>query len=309
MVKAVRPRALRSGATLGIVSPAGAASGEKVAAGIAHLHALGYRTKLFPHALDRGPLNYAGSIAHRVEDLHAAFTDDLVDGILCTRGGWGSAELLPYLDAALIAAHPKVFCGYSDITSLHIWLRNEVGLVTLYGPMVAADWSKPDGIDLASWNAALHGDQMLRFDSSDGLRMLRPGVVEGEVSGGCLSIIAESAGTPYAPRQRGGILFLEDIATQAYQWDRMLLHFRYAGWLDKVEGIVFGDMAQCGEATGIEAAILHGLRDFDGPIGIGLRSGHVDSGNVTIAFGVRARLDLSDAGNPRMHFLEAAVEV
>jgi len=309
VVKLVRPRALRSGATLGIVSPAGAASAEKVAAGVAHLHALGYKSKLFPHTLDRGPLNYAGSVENRLGDLHAAFADDSVDGILCTRGGWGSAELLPHLDAALITAHPKVFCGYSDITSLHVWLRDVVGLVTFYGPMVAADWSKPDGIDLPSWSAAVRGEQTLHFDSSDGLRALRTGIAEGEVSGGCLSILSESAGTPYAPTQRGGILFLEDIGTRAYQWDRMLLHLRYAGWLDDVEGIVFGDMAQCGESAGIEAAILHALRDFDGPIGIGLRSGHVDSCNRTVPFGVRARLDLDDAGNPRMHFLDAAVEV
>jgi muramoyltetrapeptide carboxypeptidase len=309
VVRPVRPNALHSGAMLGIVSPAGFANPEKVAAGVAHLHSLGYRTKLFPHALDRGPLNYAGPLESRLADLHAAFADDSVDGIVCTRGGWGSAELLPYLNAALIAEHAKVFCGYSDITSLHIWLRNEVGLVTFYAPMVAADFSKPDGVNLPSWSAALQGEQALGFDSLNGLRVLRPGMAEGEVSGGCLAILAESAGTPYAPKQRCGILFLEDIATRAYQWDRMLLHLRYAGWLEGVEGIVFGDMTQCGESAGIEAAILHGLRDFKGPIAIGLRSGHVDAGNVTIPFGVRAQLDLSEVGNPRMHFLEAAVEV
>ncbi len=81
-------------------------------------------------------------LEERVADLHAAFADAEIDGIICTRGGWGSAELLPLLDTELMRANPKVFVGYSDHTSLHVWLWNECGMVTFYGPMVAADWSK-----------------------------------------------------------------------------------------------------------------------------------------------------------------------
>lgn len=308
MVKLVSPKAVRPGALLAIVSPAGSPHPDKVSAGMAALEALGYRTRRMPHALDRGPLNYAGSLTDRLSDLHHAFADHQVDGIVCTRGGWGSAELLPHLDLALLQANPKLFCGYSDITSLHTFLRNEVGLKTIYGPMVAADFSKPEGVDLNSWQAALAGDRLLCLDESAGLRTLRPGITEGELHGGCLSIYAESAGTPYAPRQRGGVLFLEDIATRAYQWDRMLLHLRHAGWLQQISGIVFGDMAQCPDPPAIEAAILHALRDFSGPIAIGLRSGHVERQNITLPFGVPVRLDLRVAGNPQMHFLEPAVE-
>lgn len=308
-MKRVQPKALRTGSLLGIVSPAGAADAKKVAAGIVALEALGYHTRLFPHALDRGPLNYAGSIQDRLDDLHAAFADPEVEGILCTRGGWGSAELLPLLDAGLISANAKVFCGYSDLTSLHVWLRNEIGLGTFYAPMVAADFSKPEGADLRSWDAALRGNSELSFDQADGLRVVKSGMAEGELLGGCLAIYAESAGTAYAPKAVGGVLFLEDIAARAYQWDRMLLHLRYAGWLEGVQGIVFGDMTQCGDTSAIEAAILHALRDFAGPVAIGLGSGHVDSNNRTLPLGVRVRLELRDAGNPRMHFLEPTVEV
>jgi muramoyltetrapeptide carboxypeptidase len=131
-----------------------------------------------------------------------------------------------------------------------------------------------------------------------------------------LSIFAEALGTPYAmllatvdaPR----VLFLEDIGTKPYQWDRMLLHLRYAGMLEHVSGLVFGDMQQCvgpEEAERLEHAILHSLRDFAGPVAIGLRSGHVDTPNVTVPLGVRVRLDLDAAKNPRMDFLEAAVAV
>ncbi len=306
-----KPKAVHPGATFGIVSPASTPRPELVEAGIQALHGLGYETKLFGHALARGPLYYAGMAVERVADLHAAFADDEVDAIICTRGGWGSAELLPLLDRDLIRAYAKPFLGYSDQTTLHIWLRNEAELVSFQAPMVAADFSKPDGVHLASWRAALEGEVPWELNTSDGLRVLRPGVAEGNLSGGCLAIYTESLGTPWAARPGGGILMLEDVGVKPYQWDRMLVHLRHAGMLERVTGFVFGSMEQCGDAleqAAIEASILHALHDFEGPIGIGLRSGHVDRGNVTLPFGVRVRLEFEDAANPRMKFLEAAVE-
>ncbi len=302
------PKAIRAGARLAVVSPASTPKGELVAAGVSRLESLGYEVRVFPHALDKGPLYYAGTVAERVGDLHAAFADERVDGIVCTRGGWGSAELLPYLDAGLIQGNPKVFVGYSDQTSLQTWLWNECGLGSFYGPMVAADFSRPDGAEMRSWEAALGGSSGWSVGAADGLRVLKAGVGEGVLSGGCLSILVEGLGTPFGATAEGGVLFLEDIGTKPYQWDRMLLHLRYAGMLEGVTGIVFGDMAANGADGEIEASILHALRDFDGPIGIGLRSGHVTVGNVTLPLGVRVKLDLSDAGNPRMDFLEAATQ-
>ena len=308
-----KPRALHPGATLAVVSPASAAKPELVHRGVARLHSLGYKTVLGAHALDGGPLYYAGTVDDRVYDLHAAFADPAIDGIICTRGGWGSAELLPHLDGELIRANPKVFIGYSDHTSLHCWLHNEANLVTFYGPMVAADFSRDDGVDLESWQHSLQSDGAWSLGVADGLRVLRPGVASGRLDGGCISIFTEALGTPYAPRiEADSILFLEDIGTKPYQWDRMLLHLRYSGLLEKVTGIVFGDMRQCissDEAEYLDRAILHALRDFDGPIAIGLRSGHVAASNVTLPLGVLATLDLTEEGNPRMHLLEASVTV
>ncbi len=296
---------------LGVVSPASTPKAELVAAGVARLEELGYRVRVFPHALDRGPLYHAGRVEDRVGDLHAAFADEGIDGIVCTRGGWGSAELLPYLDAGLIRANAKVFVGYSDQSSVQTWLWNECGLASFYGPMVAADFSRADGAEMFSFRAALEGRTAWVVGAAEGLRVLRAGTAEGVLRGGCLSILAEGLGTPYGMRAEGGVLFLEDIGTKPYQWDRMLLHLRYAGMLKGVTGIVFGDMAQCvgvEEMGLLEGAILHALSGFEGPVGIGLRSGHVASGNVTLPLGVRVRLDLADEGNPRMDFLEAAVE-
>jgi muramoyltetrapeptide carboxypeptidase len=309
----IKPRALRQGAALAIISPASTPKADLVHRGIAHLQSMGYKTMLGEHALDSGPLYYAGTIEDRLSDLHNAFADPTIAGIICTRGGWGSAELLPYLDAPLIRANPKIFVGYSDHTSLHSWLHNEANLVTFYGPMAAADFSRDDGADLASWQHSLSDDSAWSLGAAEGIRILRPGVAHGRLDGGCISIYVEALGTPYAPRiDADTILFLEDIGTKAYQWDRMLLHLRYSGLLDKVTGIVFGDMRQCvtpEEKEYLDRAILHALRNFDGPIAIGLRSGHVGASNVTLPLGISATLDLSDAGNPRMHLLEASVTV
>jgi muramoyltetrapeptide carboxypeptidase len=310
----VKPAALRAGATLAVVSPASTPKPELVQAGMDCLHGLGYKTVLLPHALDCGPLYYAGTVEQRVADLHAAFADPGIDGILCTRGGWGSAELLPHLDAGLVRANPKVFVGYSDHTSLHVWLAREAGLVSFYAPMVAADFARAEGFDRASWGHAMGGDSGWSLTASDGLRVLRAGTAEGTLAGGCLSILAEALGTPYAVLPASAdaprVLYLEDIGTKPYQWDRMLLHLRYAGLLEHVSGIVFGDMRQCvapEEEPLLEQAVLHALADFAGPVAMGLRSGHVDAANLTLPLGVRVRLDLGAVGNPRMEFLEAAV--
>jgi muramoyltetrapeptide carboxypeptidase len=309
----IKPRALQPGATLAILSPASTPKPDLVDRGIDRLHLLGYRTVLGAHALDSEPLYYAGTLEDRLNDLHTAFADSSIDGILCTRGGWGSAELLAHLDAALIRANPKVFVGYSDHTSLHCWLHNEANLVTFYGPMAAADFSRDDGVDIASWEHNFGGDGSWSLGSADGLRVLRPGIADGQLTGGCLSIFTEALGTPYAPRiDRSSILFLEDIGTKPYQWDRMLLHLRYSGLLQRVSGIVFGDMRQCISSDGadfLDRVILHALRDFDGPIAVGLRSGHVGVSNITLPLGIAAKLDLTEAGNPRMHLLEASVTV
>lgn len=308
----LRPRPLRAGATLGVISPASTPKRDLVERGLAELEAAGYQIKLGRYAFGGGPLYYAGTLAERLEDLHAAFADDTIDGIICTRGGWGSAELLPHLDAELIRANLKAFIGYSDHTSLHTWFQNEIGMMTFYAPMVAADFARDGGVDRASWRNTFEGSADWSLGASDGLRVLQPGVAEGNLLGGCISILAAGLGTEYAPQLGGSVLFLEDIGTKPYQWDRMLLHLRYSGCLEDVSGIVFGDMAQCvppEEQDLLERAILHGLRGFSGPVAIGLRCGHVDGANRTLPLGALVRLDLTDQKNPSLRFLESAVSI
>lgn len=292
MGEVIRPR-LQRGARVAVVSPASATNAAKVQAGVDALRAYGYEPVVMPHALRRGPLYYAGTAAERVADLHAAFADPSIAGVLCTRGGWGSAELLPLLDAALVRANPKVFVGYSDHTSLHTWMLQRCGLATFYGPMVAADWSLAGGADLPSWEAAFAG-KCYSLDQRDGLRVLRPGEARGRLLGGCLAIVEAGLGTPWALRvDEPCVLYLEDIGVKPYQWDRMIQHLRFAGVLEQVTGVVLGDMsANVGpdEMELLEDACLHALDDFAGPVAIGLRCGHVTGGNRTLVLGAEAHL-------------------
>ena len=187
--------------------------------------------------------------------------------------------------------------------------------------MVAADFSRPGGHDPASWAHALTGSETWSLTAADGLRTLRPGTATGQLVGGCLSIYTESLGTPYAPNVYAPdlpnfptILFLEDIGTKPYQWDRYLLHLRFAGHLATAQAIVFGDMSQNivpgnpEDLAFLEAVLLNNLRDFQGPIAIGLRSGHVDAPNITLPLGIQVQLDTSDPGCPRLTCLESAVQ-
>ena len=289
---AVRP--LHAGSRVAVVSPASAARVERVQQGMAHLRAFGYEPISMPHALSRGPLYYAGTAEQRAADLHAAFADERFDAVVCTRGGWGSAELLPLLDADLIRANPKAFVGYSDHTSLQCWLWNACGLASFYAPMVAADWADAEGVDERTWLAALHGAESYAMGDADGLRVLRPGVASGHLLGGCLAMLEAGLGTPWALRvEAPAVLFLEDIGVKPYQWDRMLQHLQFAGVLKNVRGIVLGDMSANvapAEMALLEGAILHALRGFKGPIAIGLRCGHVSGGNRSLALGTWAEL-------------------
>jgi muramoyltetrapeptide carboxypeptidase len=266
--------------------------------GVEALRAFGYEPVVMPNALARGPIYYAGTAEERVADLHAAFADESIDGVICTRGGWGSAELLPLLDRELVRANPKLFVGYSDHTSLHAWLWNECGMRTFYAPMVAADWSRDDGVDERTWRAAVEGDGAWSVGAEDGLRVLRSGKAEGRLLGGCLSILTEALGTPWALKvEEPCVLFVEDIGTKPYKWDRFLQHMKFAGAMERVVGVVFGDMSANVEAEEMELmrqACLHALRDFEGPVAMGLRCGHVEMENRSLPLGAWVRMDEDD---------------
>jgi muramoyltetrapeptide carboxypeptidase len=174
--------------------------------------------------------------------------------------------------------------------------------------MLSADFAREDGVHTASLRAALTG-QTYKVGAEEGLRTLRAGEVRGTLYGGCLSIITALLGTPFEPQTEGKLLFLEDTGEKPFQVDRMLWQLRQAGKLEGVRGIVFGEMVDCAAENKpglLEEAILSALEDFEGPIAIGLRSGHVSRANVTLTLGVEA--ELKAAETTELEMLEAAVE-
>ncbi len=280
-------------ARLAVVAPASNAVPEKVQRGVDRLRSLGHTVTVMPHALGREWPYFSATVEQRLADLHAAFADDTIDALICTRGGYGSNYLLEQLDLDLIRSKPKPLIGYSDHTAIQTWLLDRVELPVLHGPMVAADFSRDDGVDLLSFSAALLGESY-RVGSANGLRPLRSGSARGVLYGGCLSLLVASLGTPFAAQTEGKLLFLEDLGEKPYQIDRMLRQLRLAGKFEGVRGIVFGEMLDCvsaGAPTDLtEQMMVQVMEWFRGPIAIGLRSGHVSRGNVTLPFGVEAEL-------------------
>jgi muramoyltetrapeptide carboxypeptidase len=187
-------------------------------------------------------------------------------------------------------------------------LLDELGLPAFHGPMAAADFYRDDGVHIPSFEAALAGE-VYSLGAGEGLRVLKPGTARGILYGGCLSILVSLLGTPWEPATEGKLLFVEDTGAKPYQIDRMLWQLRHAGKLDGVPGIIFGEMLDCvspGAAPEfLEEVIASVFHDFDGPIAIGLRSGHVSRQNVTLTFGVSAELRGKD--EVQLDLLEPAV--
>jgi muramoyltetrapeptide carboxypeptidase len=297
------------GARIRIVAPASFAHPERVERGLEALRRLGYVPCVAENGLARGPLFFAGTAEQRVADLHAAFADEESQMVMCLRGGYGSNYVLPGLDLDLIRKHPKPFFAYSDLTGVQLRLLDEVGLPAFHGPMAAADFYLEEGIHLPSLQAALAGE-LYSLAAGEGLRPLKRGKACGTLYGGCLSILVSLLGTPWEPATEGKLLFLEDTGAKPYQIDRMLWQLGQAGKLDGVTGIVFGEMLGCaspGTAPEfLEQVIARFFDDFDGPIAIGLRSGHVSRENVTLTLGVNAELRVDEEAELEM--LGTAIE-
>jgi muramoyltetrapeptide carboxypeptidase len=304
----LKPAFVNQSAVVSVVAPASFARPERVELGIERLRSLGFMPRTADNALARGPLFFAGTPEQRLADLHAAFADDDATAVMCLRGGYGSNYVLDGLDIELIRKHPKPFVAYSDLTGAQLYLLDKLGLPAFHGPMVAADFYREDGVHLPSFQAALAGETY-NLGSAEGMRSLKPGNAQGTLYGGCLSILVSLLGTPWEPATEDKLLFLEDTGAKPYQIDRMLWQLRSAGKLEGVRGVIFGEMLDCtspGAAPELlTEAILSALRDFDGPIATGLRSGHVSRQNVTLTFGVEAEIVVGEEAE--LHMLEPAV--
>ena len=297
------------GAGISIVAPASFARQERVELGVSALQRLGYQPRFAENARARGPLFFAGTADQRLADLHAAFADPDSQMVMSLRGGYGSNYVLPQLDLDLIRKYPKPFFAYSDLTGVQLRLLDELGLPAFHGPMAAADFYLEDGVHFPSFRAAL-ATEPYSVGPGEGLRPLKTGTARGILYGGCLSILVSLLGTPWEPQTEGRLLFLEDTGAKPYQIDRMLWQLRHAGKFEGVTGIVFGEMLECGShgmpPEFLEQVIARFFGDFEGPIAMGLRSGHVSRQNVTLIFGVEGELRVGEGAE--LQLLEPGVQ-
>ena len=305
----LKPPPLPRGGTIGIVAPASNIQPRLLDAGCVALRQLGY-TPFFLESIFDQDLYFAGSVQRRARELEQMFEREDVHAIVCARGGYGCNYLLQELNLEKIAGHPKIFVGYSDVTTLLTWFADAARLVTFHGPMVTKDFAAEDGLHVPSWAAATVGKERWEIAPvpGSGLTPLVKGRAEGILYGGCLSLLVASLGTPYEIKTEGTILFIEDVNVKPFQVDRMLMQLKLAGKLEGVRGLLFGEMPGCQQQPEQPYTLGQVLKRVVGDLGIpvayGLRSGHVERENITLPIGVRAALDVKD--EVRLAVLEAA---
>jgi muramoyltetrapeptide carboxypeptidase len=314
----IKPPRLNYGDTVGIIAPASAPPDPKaIDHSVQALERLGFKAKLAPNVRRRWGF-LAGNDRERAGDLMKMFLDRKVNAILCARGGYGTARLLPLLDYRKIRANPKIFIGYSDITSLHCAFLVKANLISFHGPMLNSDFIKDDLPDftLRSFLQTLmepkpaggivrKSREEVRGKRSKGGRadsevsVLRLGKASGQLIGGNLSILCATLATPYQPTFKNRILFLEDLDEVPFRFDRMLTHLLNAGLLQQVAGVAIGTNKNCidPKAKGCkeyrqttEDVFKERLAPLKVPVVLGLPFGHVPK-NATLPVGVRATLD------------------
>ena len=293
------PRPLSPGDTVAVIAPGSAAKPARIRSGARQLEKLGFEVHVSPQAFARHG-HFAGRDAARAAALRRALADPAVRAIVFTRGGFGSARLLPLVERELRRTHPKILVGYSDATSLLTFVSGKLGWVTFHGPMVATDFPKLRRRDRSAFLDVLAGRPIepLRLRAT-----IRRGVAEGRIFGGCLSILVSLLGTQYAVDLSDRILLLEDVNEEPYSLDRMLTQLRQTGQLARARGIVFGEMQNCGKRRELLGVLSERTRDLGIPVAFGLPSGH-GRGKQTVPLGVNVRLD---AGRRVLEVLEPGV--
>ncbi|MEK7748078.1 MAG: LD-carboxypeptidase [Nitrospirota bacterium] len=296
-----RPRALPVKGTIGVIAPAGKVEMESVNCGAYALNALGFQVVLGKH-LGKTNRYLAGTDKERADDFLTLMQDDSIDAVFCARGGYGSSRIIPYIDE--IANLPaKIFVGYSDITTLLLYLSKKYRMVTFHGPMVAAEFGSASYAgDIQSLIQILSGEVSKMV--SPRIVSLKQGTAEGILTGGCLTLLCTTIGTPYEIETKDRILFIEDIAEAPYRIDRMLTHLKQLKKFDHIRGLIIGQMPACSSEI-LPEIIQDIFSDFDFPILFSFPSGHGDS-LFTLPFGVSVRIETNP---PSVTMLSPAVSI
>jgi muramoyltetrapeptide carboxypeptidase len=296
-------RTLPQGGCIGVPAPASPFENRSdLLRGVEWWQARGYRVKL-AGGIEARDAYVAGDPKARARDLEAMFADPEVDVVQCLTGGFGSMQLVPHLDFELIADHPKAFCGYSDITALHVALRQRAGLATLYGPhLMTMGWTEASNFTRDRLLAVLGGGGAgpLPPDPDDPyVRPLRGGRASGPLAGGDLWLLLQTMGTPWEIELEGTILFFEEVDAPPWYIDGMLTQLGQAGKLAGVVGVVVGDLERCEwseqrpewpRTKSLEQVLEEHLEPLGVPVLYKLPVGHAKH-LATLPLGVAATLD------------------
>ncbi|MEC7611189.1 MAG: LD-carboxypeptidase [Pseudomonadota bacterium] len=311
-----RPTRLRPGDTIGLVAPASVTyESLQLQIALEALEAMGLKAKVGPHVMDRyGYL--AGEDEDRASDINAAFADPEIDAVFALRGGWGASRLLPFLDFDLIAKNPKIFLGYSDITSLLNAIYAKAGVVTFHGPNVMSRWNEftYQGMRevLFDARASTYSNPEVIDDDLVArkyrIQTINAGKATGHLIGGNLTLMSALVGTSYFPNASGAILFLEDVGEAIYRVDRMMTQLKLSGVLGQVSGVVFGHFTDVTPNPGLgNFALMDILKQHCEPLGVpcyfGAMIGHVEQ-QSTVPVGAIAEMD---AGAGVLRLKEPAV--
>jgi muramoyltetrapeptide carboxypeptidase len=286
---------LRPGDRLALVAPASPFDRAEFERGVAEIRALGYEPVYDERVFARHAGYLAGDASVRASAFLDAWDDESIAALIAVRGGYGSVQLLPLLPAERLGREPKLFIGYSDTTSLLTYLTQHCGTVAVHGPMIEGRLARgEEGYDRASFLACVTRPEAMGELAPAGLHGVRFGEAAGILSGGTLSQIVASLGTPFAfDPPAGCVLFLEDVGERPYRIDRMVTQLRLAGILERCAAVIWGEMPRCTEPDGMPVAldvIVELFREFNGPVVFGFPSGHTTGPCVTLPFGVRARV-------------------
>lgn len=303
-----KPRVLRRGDRVALVAPASPFDRDRFDAGVGALEGHGLQPVVTPGLFARTGF-VAGAAQDRAAALNAAWGDPSIAAIMAARGGYGSAQILPFLDRELLRRSTKAFIGHSDLTALLSYLTCHCDTICFHGPMVLNLGDGEARYDRASFTRALMGVEPLGELAPAGLCAVKTGRATGPLLGGTLTQLTASLGTPFAFAPPAGfILLLDEIGERPYRVDRMLTQLAASGLLSLASGIVCGEFPDCDEPNGCPTArevVADFFETFPGPVVFGFSTGHTGGPALTVPLGVEVTLE---AGRRScLEFAESAV--